>query len=61
MGFDIDAWGKLLSEGVLTPQEGRQIVNEVYDRIYALHTQVTRLEAVQEAKRLEKEDRAKRR
>lgn len=55
MGFDIDAWGKMLSEGVLSPEQGREIVNAVYDRIYELHTQVVRLEAVKAAKEAEKQ------
>jgi len=54
MGFDIDAWGKMLSEGVIDVETGREIVEAVWDRVYALHEQVKRLEAVRDAKAAEK-------
>lgn len=60
MGFDIDAWGKLLSEGALEVSTGREIVNAIYDRIYELHQQVVRMEAVQAAKEAEKEAKSRR-
>lgn len=50
MGFTIDGWGKLLSDGTLTPEQGREIVNAVWDRVFELRSQVTRLEAVKRAK-----------
>lgn len=61
MGFDIDAWGKMLSDGTLSVEQGREIVNAVYDRIYELHMHVSRLEAVQAAKAADKEAKKNRR
>lgn len=55
MGFEIDAWSKLLQEGTLSVQEGREIVNAVWDRVFEMHELVKRLEAVQAAKQAEKE------
>lgn len=57
MGFDIDAWGKMLSEGVIEVETGRELVEAVWDRVYALHEQVKRLEAVRDAKQAEKQAR----
>lgn len=60
MGFQIDAWGKLLSEGTLDHEAGRELVNAVWDRIYELHEQVKRLEAVA-AHKAEEAEKKKRR
>src|SRR5687767_5412203 len=46
MGFEIDKWGLLLSEGVIDHEVGRELVNAVWDRVFELHEQVKRLEAV---------------
>lgn len=51
MGFKIDAWGKLLSEGVIDHETGRELVNAVWDRVFELHEQVKRAEAVAAAKK----------
>lgn len=40
MGFTIDNWGKLLSQGVITADEAHSLLNIVWDRFWALHRQV---------------------
>ena len=60
MGFKIDAWGKMLSDGTLSPEQGREMVNAVWDRLFDLHDQVKKLEAIAEHKRAEAEKKKRR-
>lgn len=50
VGFQVDEWAKLLADGTLNAEQGREIVNAVWDRVYELHKQVERLEAVERFK-----------
>lgn len=61
MGFDIDAWSKLVQEDVLTVEEGREIVNAIWDRVFELHELVKRKEAIKAMKAEEAEKKRSRR
>lgn len=55
MGFKIDAWSKMLNDGSLDLDTGREVMNAVWDRIWEMNEQLKRLEAVAAAKAAEKD------
>ncbi len=50
MGFQVDQWGKMLSEGTITPKEARSLLDAVWDRLSDFYDQIKTAEAVQAAK-----------
>lgn len=50
MGFQVDQWGKMLSEGTITPSEARSLLDAVWDRLSDFYDQIKTAEAVQQAK-----------
>lgn len=50
MGFTIDNWAKLLSQGVITPDEAQDLLYTVWDRLGAFHRQVQEAKEIAEAK-----------
>ena len=53
MGFTIDNWSKLLSQGVITADEANSLLNIVWDRVYELHRQI---KAAQGASQVDEDD-----
>jgi hypothetical protein len=50
MGFQIDQWSKMLSQGTITTDEARELLDAVWDRLGSFYEQIKTAEAVQEAK-----------
>lgn len=50
MGFQVDQWGKMLSDGTITASEARSLLHAVWDRMSDFHSQIVNAEAVQQAK-----------
>lgn len=61
MGFEIDAWAKLVQEDTLTAAQGREIVNAIWDRVFELHELVKRKETIAAIKAEEAEKKRSRR
>ncbi len=40
MGFTIDGWAKMLSQGVITPDQAQDLLYVVWDRLGDFHKQV---------------------
>lgn len=55
MTFQITQWQKLLSQGVITPQEARSLINTVWDAIYEFHKVAQEAQDVQNAKDAQEE------
>ena len=60
MGFQIDAFSKMLTEGLIDASEARSLMNAVWDRIWEFNENIKRVEAV-EAAREDKPKRTRRR
>jgi len=61
MGFQIDAFSKMLTEGTINVSEARALINEVWDRVFAFHENIQRVAAVEAQKAAEAPKKKKRR
>ena len=50
IGFQIDAFSKMLTEETISVSEARELLYAIWDRISAFNQNVSRLSAVEEAK-----------
>lgn len=46
MGFQIDQWGKMLSDGTIDHEEARELLDAVWDRLSNFYDQIKRADAV---------------
>ena len=54
MGFQVDQWAKMLSEGTIDTDHARELLNAVWERLGSFYDQIKTAEAVQEAKEAKK-------
>jgi hypothetical protein len=50
MGFQVDAWSKMLSEGTIQPHEARELLNAVWDRLSDFYRAIEAAEEKLQAK-----------
>jgi len=61
MGFQIDAFSKMLTEGTIDSEEARVLLNAVWDRVYEFSKNIDRVEAVERQREAEEPKKKKRR
>lgn len=54
MGFQIDAFSKMLSDGTIDVSEARELINAVWDRIWEFNENIKQKAAVEEQKAAKK-------
>lgn len=50
MGFEIDKWNKMLTEGTIDASHGRELLHAVWDRLSDFYKNIQDAEAKQQAK-----------
>lgn len=50
MGFQIDSWSKMLTEGTIDATHGRELMDAVWDRLSDFYDAIKAAEAKQQAK-----------
>ncbi len=60
MGFQVDAFSKMLSDGLIDSKEARELIGAIWDRIWQFNENIKRVEAIEIQREAEKPKKKKR-